>query len=176
MTIYNIHTLYVCTYISQNIFLRNAFAYTLFIYRSICTTHAHTVTKITKKPKGSNGSMVYSLGMGGDTAKKTRMAKKSLRRTAIKNSSHIKGKRVGKQQMKKPAGGRPSLTHIPNVTVTLTLTIVYPLPPPQSQSPPPPPSPPSGLVAKTKRTQVAGKKKKESSQVCVRAHGLMGYV
>ena len=141
----------------------------------ICTSHAQTVTKITKKPGGSNGSMLYSLGMGAGTAKKTRNTKKSLRRTSIKNSSHIKGKRVSKQQMKKPAGGRPSLTHIPNVTVTLTLTIVYPLTP-QSQSPPPLPSPPSGVVANTKRTQVAGKKKKESSQVCARAHGCMCYV
>ena len=124
MTIYNIHTLHVCTYISQFFFLRNAFVYTLFIYRSICTTHAHTVTKITKKPRGSNGSMVYSLGMGGGTAKKTRMAIKSLRKTAAENSARIKGKRVGKQiagrqtRMKKPAGSRdPPLTHIPNATL-----------------------------------------------------------
>ena len=88
------------------------------IYKPTCTTHAHTVTKITKKPRGSNGSMVYSLGMNfGGTVKRTRKPK-SPKRTAVKNSSR----------------------------------------------------------ANAERRQVGGKKKNGASQVCVRAHGRMGYV
>jgi len=81
---------------------------------------AKKITKRSSRERSSSGSMIYSLGMSGGTGKKTRKASKSLRRTAIKNSSprrpavkkspRIKGKRVSKQivrkksRTKKPAG------------------------------------------------------------------------
>ena len=91
------------------------------IYRPTCTTHAHTAKKKSGRSsriqRKSNGSMLYSLGMTGGTAKKTRKASKSRskspRRPAVKNSPRIKDKRVSKEiakkksRTKKPAGGRP---------------------------------------------------------------------
>ena len=89
------------------------------------------------------GSDIFSIGLGGDTVKKTRKSKarrasgsKSLRSTAdglmVKKYSRAKGKRVSKKiakkttRIKKSAGGTLTLnphplalTHIPSATLNV---------------------------------------------------------